>query len=144
MAEILTTKLKNDVTRMFYQEILDNDFYFAVSSTTTGPLTRLDAVNSLQSKNNFKEEIVFGKKVFDSDVKFMIKYYPWQKDAAYAQYDDAVNLEGVNFYSVVGPTNNDSGDYRVYKCLSNNNGGSSTTPPNYDPTFENQIYLCKR
>ena len=140
MAEILTTKLKNDVTRMFYQEILDNDFYFAVSSTTTGPLTRLDAVNSLQSKNNFKEEIVFGKKVFDSDVKFMIKYYPWQKDAAYAQYDDAVNLEGVNFYSVVGPTNNDSGDYRVYKCLSNNNGGQSSTPPNYDPTFENQIY----
>lgn len=140
MAEILTTTLKNDVTRMFYQEILDNDFYFAVSSTTTAALTRLDAVNSLQSKNNFKEEIVFGKKVFDSDVKFMIKYYPWQKDAVYSQYDDSINLEGVNFYSVVGPTNNDSGDYRVYKCLSNNNGGASTTPPNYDPTFENQIY----
>ena len=98
MAEILTTKLKNDVTRMFYQEILDNDFYFVVSSTTTGLLTRLPAVNSLNSKNNFKEKIVFGKKVFDSDVKFMIKYYPWQKDASYTQYDDTVDLENTNFY----------------------------------------------
>ena len=140
MADILTTKLKNDVTRMFYQEILDNDYYFAVASTITGELARLPAVNSLQSKNNFKEEIIFGKKVFDSDVKFMVKYYPWQQDAIYTQYDDTTDLEGLNFYSVVGPTNNDSGDYRVYKCLSNNNGAASITPPNYDPTFENQIY----
>lgn len=140
MPEVLTTTLKNDVTRIFYQEILDNDYYVAVSSTITGELNRLPVVNSLQSKNNFKEEIVFGKKIFDSDVKFMIKYYPWQQDSIYSQYDDTVNLEGVNFYSVVGPTNNDSGDYRVYKCLSNNNGAASVTPPNYDPTFENQIY----
>ena len=38
MAEILTTKLKNDATRMFYQDILDNEFYFMVSSTVIGEL----------------------------------------------------------------------------------------------------------
>ena len=140
MAEILTTKLKNDATRLFYQDILDNEFYFMVSSTVIGELNRVDAVNSLYSKNEFKENILFGKKVFDSDVKFMIKYYPWQKDAVYVQYDDKTNLEESNFYSVVGPTNNDSGDYRVYKCLSNNNGAASTVPPNYNPTTSEQIY----
>ena len=140
MAEILTTKLKNDATRMFYQDILDNEFNFMISSTVIGELNRVDAVNSLFSKNDFKENIIFGKRVFDSDVKFMIKYYPWQKDAVYTQYDSTVNLEGTNFYSVVGPTNNDSGDYRVYKCLSNNNGADSTVPPNYNPTTTNQIY----
>ena len=140
MAEVLTTKLKNDATRMFYQDFLDNEFYFAISSTTTDPLIRVDAVNSPWSKNDFKENILFGKRVFDNDIKFMIKYYPWQKDSVYAQYDDKINLENLNFYSVVGPTNNDSGDYRVYKCLSNNNGADSTSPPNYNPTTTNQIY----
>ena len=54
MADILTTKLKNDVTRMFYQDILDNEFYFAVSSTVTGALNRISSVNSLLlHKTNF-------------------------------------------------------------------------------------------
>ena len=133
MADILTTKLKNDVTRMFYQDILDNEFFFAVSSTVIGELNRVQSVNAVYSKNEFQENIVFGKRVFEDDVKFMIKYYPWQKDAVYTQYDSTVDLESANFYSVVGPNNNDSGDYRVYKCLSNNNGSASTTPPNYNP-----------
>jgi len=140
MADILTTKLKNDVTRMFYQDILDNEFFFAVSSTVIGELNRVQSVNAVYSKNEFQENIVFGKRVFEDDVKFMIKYYPWQKDAVYTQYDSTVDLESANFYSVVGPNNNDSGDYRVYKCLSNNNGADSTTPPNYNPETTAQIY----
>lgn len=140
MAEVLTTKLKNDTLRLFQEDILENEFYIAVSSISIDTLTSIDAVNSQYSKNQFKENILFGKRCESSDIKFMIKYYPWQKDTVYTQYDDKVNLENSNFYSVVGPTNNDSGDYRVYKCLSNNNGAASTTPPNYNPTTDRQIY----
>ena len=140
MAEILTTSLKNDATRKFYQEFLDNEYYFMISSTVIGELNRVNSVNSIHSKNEFKEGILFGKQVFNDDIKFMIKYYPWQKDALYTQFDDRADLENTNFYSVVGPTNNDSGDYRIYKCLSNNNGAVSTVPPNYNPVTENQIY----
>ena len=140
MAEVLTTKLKNDNVRLFYQDLQDNDYYVFVSSVATDPLTRIDAVNSQYSKNEFLEKTLFGKRVFNSDVKFMIKYWPWQKDQVYVQYDDKVNLEDQRFYAVVGPTNNDSGDYRVYKCLANNNGAPSTVPPNYNPVTVNQIY----
>lgn len=140
MAAILTTKLKNDSARLFYQDILDNEFYFMISSIATETLTRAPAVNSQFSKNNFKENAVFGKKVFSSDIKFMIKYYPWQSDSVYTQYDDKEDLLDKNFYAVVGPTNNDSGDYRIYKCLSNNNGAKSITPPNFNPTTIEQIY----
>jgi hypothetical protein len=140
MAEVLTTKLKNDTTRLFYDDVANNEFYIMVSSISDDPLVRIDAVNSFNSKNTFKENIIFGKQVFPSDVKYMIKYYPWQKDAVYTQYDDTKDLENEKFYAVVGPTNNDSGDYRIYKCLSNNNGSPSTTPPNYNPTTVNQIY----
>lgn len=140
MAEILTTKLKNDTVRLFYDDVQNNDFYVFVSSISSDPLTRISSENSQYSKNQFLERTLFGKKVFDSDVKFMIKYHPWQKDQVYVQYDDRVSLEDQKFYAVVGPTNNDSGDYRVYKCLSNNNGGPSTTPPNFNPVTVNQIY----
>lgn len=141
MAEVLTTKIKNDTLRLFHNDILDNEFYFAISSIALTELTTVDAVNSQYSKNEFKENILFGKKVFNSDIKYMIKYYPWQKDSVYTQYDDKVNLDGTNFYAVVEPNNNDSGDYRVYKCLNNNNGAPSTVPPNYNAETNQQLYL---
>jgi hypothetical protein len=141
MAEVLTTKLKNDTLRLFYDDIANNEFYFAVSSIALDELSTVDAVNSQYSKNEFKENILFGKKVLNSDIKYMIKFYPWQKDAVYTQYDDKVDLDGTNFYAVVEPNNNDSGDYRVYKCLNNNNGAPSTTPPNYNAETNEQLYL---
>lgn len=141
MAEVLTTKLKNDTLRLFYDDIANNEFYFAVSSIALTELTTVDAVNSQYSKNDFKENILFGKKVFNSDIKYMIRFYPWQKDSVYTQYDDKVDLDGTNFYAVVEPNNNDSGDYRVYKCLNNNNGAPSTVPPNYNAETNQQLYL---
>lgn len=140
MAEVLTTKLKNDTIRLVQEDFLNNEYYFAVSSVTIDELTRVDAKNSLYSKNQFKENIVFGKRIFPEDIKFMIKYYPWQSDAVYDQYDDKEDLEGKKFYSIVGPNNNNSGDYRVYKCLSNNNGSASVSPPNYNAETNGQIY----
>jgi hypothetical protein len=138
MAEILTTKLKNDTTRMFMTDIQNNDFYVFVSSITTD--TRQSATNAQYSKNEFLENTVFGKKVLGSDTKFMIKYHPWQKDATYVQYDDRIDLDGEKFYAVVGPNDNDTGDYRVFKCLYNNNGGASSAPPNWNAFTTDQIY----
>jgi len=139
MTEVLTSKLKSDTTRMFYSDIQSNDFYVFVSSVTQGT-DRLSASNSQGSKNNFLENTVFGKKVLGSDTKFMIKYNPWQKDQTYIQYDDQEDMTDKKFYSVVGPTNNDTGDYRVFKCLFNNNDSKSTAPPNWNPYTEGQVY----
>ena len=139
MTEVLTSKLKSDTTRMFYQDIQDNDFYVFVSSVTQGT-NRLSASNSQGSKIKFLENTVFGKKVLGTDTKFMIKYHPWQKDQTYIQYDDQVDMTDKKFYAVVGPTNNDTGDYRVFKCLFNNNDSTSTAPPNWNPYTEGQVY----
>ena len=87
MTEVLTSKLKSDTTRMFYQDIQNNDFYVFVSSVTEGT-TRPTATNSQFSKNRFLENTLFGKKVLVTDTKFMIKYHPWQKYQTYIQYDD--------------------------------------------------------
>ena len=139
MAEVLTSKLKSDTTRMFYADIQDNDFYVFVSSVTQGS-DRVSETNSQGSKNQFLENTVFGKKVLGTDTKFMIKYHPWQKDQTYVQYDDQEDMTDKKFYAVVGPTNNDTGDYRIFKCLFNNNDSPSTAPPNWNPFTEGQIY----
>ena len=139
MTEVLTSKLKSDTTRMFYADIQENDFYVFVSSVTQGA-DRISATNSQGSKNQFLENVVFGKKILGTDTKFMIKYHPWQKDQTYVQYDDLKDMTDEKFYAVVGPTNNDTGDYRIFKCLFNNNDSPSTAPPNWNPFTEGQIY----
>ena len=135
MAEILTTNFKTDTTRLFVDDVLSNDYYLFVSS-----INGTESANHIRSTNDFLEKTLFGKQIFNSDVFFMIKYYPWQKDDVYVQYDDAEDLEEQKFYAVVGPNNNDTGDYRVYKCLFNNNDAQVTSPPNYDGQTAGQIY----
>ena len=135
MAEILTTSFKTDTTRLFLNDALTNDYYLFSSS-----IDATVSANSLRSKNSFLEKTLFGKKVLNQDIFYMIKYYPWQANQVFTQYDDIADLEGTNFYAVVGPNNNDTGDYRVYKCLNNNFGSPVTSPPNFDPTTIDQVY----
>lgn len=136
MAEILSNSFKTDVTRLFIDDLANNDYYVFVSGIDT-----FAPEDSQFSKTEFLEKTLFGKKILSNDIHFMIKYYPWQVGQVYVEYDDTVNLADQRFYAVVGPNDNDTGDYRVFKCLNNNNGGAASTPPNYDATNTNQIYI---
>jgi len=135
MAEILTTNFKSDTVRKFISDATANEYFVFVSG-----IESVTPVNSIKSKNEFLSKTLFGKRIRPEDTKYMIRYYPWQNGDVYVQYDDAVNLEGEKFYAIVGPTNNDTGDYRVFKCLFNNYGGEVSSPPAYDPTVADQIY----
>ena len=136
MAEILSNSFKTDVTRLFIDDLANNDYYVFVSGIDT-----FSPEDAQVSKSGFLERTLFGKKILPDDIHFMIKYYPWQVGQVYVEYDDTVNLADQRFYAVVGPNDNDTGDYRVFKCLNNNNGAAATTPPNYDVTNTNQIYI---
>ena len=136
MAEILSNSFKTDVTRLFIDDLANNDYYVFVSGIDT-----FSPEDAQVSKTQFLERTLFGKKILQNDIHFMIKYYPWQVGQVYVEYDDTVNLADQRFYAVVGPNDNDTGDYRVFKCLNNNNGAAATTPPNYDVTNTNQIYI---
>lgn len=135
MAEILSTNFKNDVTRLFVDDLVNNNYYIFISS-----IDRITVENSLFSTNQFLEKTLFGKKFLTDDIHFMIRYYPWQRGEVFLQYDDTIDLDQQKFYCVVTPTNNDTGDYRVYKCLFNNYGATVQSPPNYNPTTVDQIY----
>jgi len=135
MPEILTTKFKSDTTRLFINSLASDEYYLFVSA-----INEFDPSNSSFSKNEFLEKTLFGKKILNEDIHFMIKYYPWQKGLVYEEYDDREDLTEKKFYAVVGPNDNDTGDYRVYKCLNNNDSAEVSSPPNYDAAQVDQIY----
>lgn len=136
MAEILTNNFNSDITRMFITDTIDNqDYYMFVSK-----IGSFSPVDSAKSQNEFLENTLFGKRIANADINYMIKYYPWQKGTVYDQYDDTIDLDGLKFYSVVGPNDNDTGDYRIFKCLSNNSKAIAASPPTWDLANETQIY----
>lgn len=63
------------------------------------------------------------KRVQSSDVVHVVDRYDWTTGTVYDMYDDIdTNLLDDDFYVMTD-------EYNVYKCLYNNNGGSSTTKP---------------
>jgi len=136
MPEILTNNFNQDVNKLFIADAKVNDDYYMFVSSIGG----ITPVDSATSQNEFLEKTLFGKKVRNQDINFMIKYYPWQRSIVYSEYDDKTDLDGLNFYAVVGPNDNDTDDYRVYKCLNNNEGVGSQAPPTFDAANVNQIY----
>ena len=75
------------------------------------------------------DEMILGKKVAASDVNHMVDKVIYSYNTAYTMYDDqALDLYSKQFYAAVA----NGANYRVYKCLYNNNGantGSSGTEP---------------
>lgn len=133
---VITSKYRSDTARLFVEDATTNDYYLFVSSVSQ---TRVE--NTRESKISFLEKTLFGKKIQDSDIFYMVKNNIWQVGNVYDQYDDAVNLENKKYYVTVYPQDNETGDYRIYKCLFNNYGAQSTNPPNYIETTPDQVYI---
>ena len=136
MPEILTNNFNQDVNKLFIADAKANEDYYMFVSSIGG----MTPVDSASSQNEFLEKTLFAKRIKEADINFMIKYYPWQRGVVYEEYDDITDLDGQKFYAVVGPNDNDTGDYRIYKCLNNNERSTAQSPPTFDAANINQIY----
>jgi hypothetical protein len=132
---IITHKFRTINANNFKEDFDLSDYYIFASSVNPS-LT----VNSDFSANEFLENTLFGKKVDPNDVFFMIDNNRWQYETVYDQYDDKTDLLDKKFYAIVYPSDNSTGDYRVYKCLFNNHGTPSLNAPNYDQFADDQTY----
>jgi hypothetical protein len=132
---VITSKYRSDTSRLFVDDTLVNDYYLFASSTSS-----ISVDNTNASKRDFLEKTLFGKRIDPDEVFFMIKNNRWTTNLIYDQYDDTVDLSQKSFYAVVYPEDNETGDYRIYKCLFNNYGAESLTPPNYSENTPNQEY----
>lgn len=81
-------------------------------------------------------DMIFGKRVTNTDISVVIPRYEWTSGKRYAEYDDSDDsLFDKEFYTVVNATSN----YHVYKCLYNNGNSASIVEPDFgavDPEDE--------
>jgi hypothetical protein len=97
--------------------------YYIVASSIDKP-KQID--NSQKEKREFLRRAIFGNKVTDSDVRYMFYKNNWVSDTVYDAFDDQKDITLTNSIVTVPDI---EGNYTVYKCLINNNGGKSTVAP---------------
>jgi hypothetical protein len=71
------------------------------------------------------QDMIALKNIISSNVSHVIPRYDWTINTVYGQYDDTsddITSNSPTFYVVTN-------SYNVYKCISNNGGGVSTTEP---------------
>lgn len=133
---VITSKYRSDTARRFVEDATFNDYYLFVSS-----ISNTAVLNTKDSEVSFLEKTLFGKKIQTDAIFYMIKNHIWEFGNFYAQYDDSDDISNKKYYATVYPQNNETGDYKIYKCLFNNYGAASTNPPNYSESTPDQIYI---
>ena len=74
--------------------------------------------------------LLFGKKLSNTNILPIINYNQWVANTVYNRYDNTVDFISTNTscYAVVAPLSA-GGSYLIYKCIDNANGAPSTIPP---------------
>jgi len=139
MAEktLLTNYFNLHNAKQFRESISEtaNSIYYVFAGRSTPYSTGDDNVPSIENTNfnvniDPYKQIVFGKKVANTDVKIMVPRYNWVSNTVYVPYRSNTNLDTSNFYAVV----NSVSSYYVFKVLDNNNGSPSTIKPDFNET----------
>jgi len=137
MALVLRRLGRVELARTFHRDIRNSNdyFHFAIGRTEawtddTSPETPIDN-DSYVSK--FRRSMMFTQRIDSADVCLLAKRNDWSSGTVYDEYDDnisstnqtnsgASNLADATFFIMTD-------EFKVYKCISNNNNGPSTVKP---------------
>lgn len=139
MSILVPSTAKYEIARSIYRDIINGNDNFFIFAGKTIKWDTLDIVPTViddtrKSLAEIHKNILFVNKVASglNDVVFMIRRVDWESGTPYVQYKDNENLEGENFYIVTD-------QFRIYKCLSNNNGAASTVKPTSTSVVDSSI-----
>ena len=138
MSTVTSSYRTNNVSKFIEDvntDVSGNKYYIFGSSTT---ISR--SGNNEISKREFLERTLFGKRITTDNLFYLIDNNRWISGKVFDQYDDTVDLSSKKFYTIVYPSDNLTGDYRIYKCLFNNYGSAVSDPPNYLDIDNDQVY----
>lgn len=133
---VKTSTLKYNTMKMFKDNISSNTCFIFASTLLDIDVT----VNSDRSQRLFLEKTIFGKKILDTDVRFMIKNNLWVSGSIYDEYSDSLDITNLNYYVISAPTGG-SGVYSIFKCLNNNYNSVSLDRPVFNDNLSIQNYI---
>jgi hypothetical protein len=144
MSKVITNNFRLNSTEQLLESISEpaNTTYylFTAKHTTYGTSGDTPTIpyDTAEERNTIFKDMVFGKRVSQSDVSLMIPRSLYVANTLYNNYDDQSNslfTDTTKFYATV-----QSGSYyHTFKCLNNNNGNNSTVAPSFstvDPEDE--------
>jgi hypothetical protein len=142
--KLITQNFKTHAARQFVESFSEssNTIYYVAghkSTPFTNDVIPPEPENTLNYTHyELYDDMLFGKHVTPADVKHMVRNIPWVSGTVYDMYDDlAADLETKNFFV----SSLESGSYHIFKCLNNNNGGTSTDQPLFSEIdVEDEIY----
>lgn len=130
--QIVTKKMNVDQAENFILSVQNDGSYYVFTAKHTPYANNsdqaiLDPVDStVGSTLSIYDDMLFGKKVGDTDVAQLAPRYDWQSNTVYTMYDDTDGeLFQKQFYACV----NVGSMTHVYKCLYNNKGAPSMVEP---------------
>lgn len=132
---IVTNSLKTHIIDQLIESITEpaNTAYYAFAGDhVTKGVTEEEINNPDSSIKTLKLEsfrnMIFGKKIENGDMRFLIPKYEWTENSIYDMYDDEdINLYNKRFFVMVDETS-----YKhVYKCIDNANNNPSMVKPTF-------------
>lgn len=134
---LLTNYFNLHNAKQFRESISEtaNNIYYVFAGRSSPYSSGDDSIPTIENTNfnvnvDPYKQIVFGKKVANSDVKIMVPRYDWVSNTVYVPYRSDSELDLSNYYAVVNAISN----YYVFKVLDNNNGSASTVKPDFNET----------
>lgn len=128
MANNITNKLRVFNAAQFIESISENQptrlYVFIARHHPWEDETQPDPISLLEGEQyNAQYSMIAAKRIFNSDMKHVVRRVDWKPDRNYAYYDDRdPDLYSKDFYVM-------NKNYDVYVCLYNNDGGNSIIEP---------------
>ena len=122
----------------YRKKIVDNIIAGITANTSTyyafgsNPVSSNDTL--LNTGEDYKAQFIptwqmlFGKKLANTDLVPLITNIVWEANTVYTRYDNTEDISNSQFYVLVSPILS-GGTYNVYKCIDNSNGAPSTVAP---------------
>ncbi len=121
----MTPYMKTDILSRFYDDLAETRYYCFFSRYTSWGDDEVipDLTGSLEDTFYAPlRELIYGKRVQQSDAKFMARRHDWASNTAYEMFDDRADLTSLSFFI-------QTDERKVYKCLYNAAGVPSTSKP---------------
>ena len=129
---VLLPKYKKAIIDDLISNISSNtSYYYAFAANPVSLTGGIPTISTDDYTTTFSNDwqMLFGKKIANTDVMPVIKNIAWSSGTVYDRYDNTnANLHSLSYYVITDP-DTVGGPHNIFMCIDNANGSASTVKP---------------